>query len=141
MRGAVASVSGIPETIWSRSRNLIWPAFLLSFFATWHLQCARRLDLFFIIARISSTAVFSASASAWKPFSVMALLSGSVFFSALVVSAAAQAYVAFDSASASSIYSAGSFTAEQAIAPGSGYWCRPSISTSTAGRTDGRSKT
>ena len=46
-------------------------------------------------------------------------------FLALVVPAAAQAYVAFDSASASSVYSAGSFTAEEAIAPGSGYWCRP----------------
>ena len=54
----------------------------------------------------------------------MALLNGSIFFLALVVSAAAQAYVAFDSASASSVYAAGSFTAEQAIAPGSGYWCR-----------------
>ena len=57
-----------------------------------------------------------------------AMLRGSIFLFTLAVSAAAQAYIAFDSAAASSVYSAGSFTAEEAISPGSGYWCRHFLS-------------
>jgi hypothetical protein len=49
---------------------------------------------------------------------------GAAFLLSFFVSVSAQAFVAFDGASASSVYSAGSFTAEEAIAPGSGYWCR-----------------
>jgi hypothetical protein len=38
--------------------------------------------------------------------------------------ASAQSLLMFDAASASSVHSAGTFSAEEAIAKGSGYWCR-----------------
>ena len=55
---------------------------------------------------------------------VFVMLHHSFCLLTFVVSAAAQAYIAFDTAAASSVYSAGSFAAEEAISPGSGYWCR-----------------
>ena len=36
----------------------------------------------------------------------------------------AQSHVAFDRATASSLYSSGAYSAGQALAAGSGYWCR-----------------
>ena len=42
----------------------------------------------------------------------------------LPVAVLSQTYVSFDGASASSTYSAGAFSADQALSAGSGYWCR-----------------
>ena len=49
-----------------------------------------------------------------------------VFFALLVMPLMtfAQNHVAFDRASASSVYSSGGFSAGQALAESSGYWCR-----------------
>ena len=57
----------------------------------------------------------------------MAPLRSGLLFILCVQAVAGQAFVAFDAASASSVYSAGSFTAEEATAPGSGYWCRSGL--------------
>ena len=42
----------------------------------------------------------------------------------LPIAILSQTYVSFDGASASSTYSAGAFSADQALSAGSGYWCR-----------------
>ena len=49
-----------------------------------------------------------------------------LFLCALSLPAAVQSETSasFDGASASSVYSTGSFSADQALAAGSGYWCR-----------------
>ena len=66
-------------------------------------------------------------------------------FSLCVCAAAGQTYVAFDAAAASSVYSGGSFAAQEAAAPGSGYWCSsgkhlPGQSVSWTGTLDSRYK-
>lgn len=46
-----------------------------------------------------------------------------LFFSLCFCAAAGQTFVAFDTATASSVYSSGSFKAQEATTIGSGYWC------------------
>lgn len=135
MRAAGASLSIFLRACWKHgSRNPARIAFLsCSFlFATLRLGCPHApLGTFgsYPLAQEFSRQAFFKSAWACVQFGLVmaSLKQRSLFFSAVVVSAAAQAYIAFDSASASSVNSGGRFGAEEAIVPGSGYWCRSQV--------------